>query len=259
MSLNSALLSLLVLATQDVRVEPGEVALEFIAHACYRIHTADGTRILIDPYASRVWIGYDFPGDLACDVVLTTHPHYDHDGGERMGKAVPWSPDTTVLRDPGLTEMGEVTLLGIEGKHADPYGKEFGQKNTIWVIEAEGLRIAHLGDNGPLTAENVAALGRIDVLFMPIDGEFHILAEREVERVLEAVDPRVLVPVHYRHPDLEPEPDQPDGLGPIDPWLEGRRNVVRLDENVVTLSARTLLPARQILVLPHSPRVEVPR
>jgi len=37
-----------------------------------------------------------------------------------------------------------------------------------------------------------------------------------------------------------------------DPWLEARRNVVRFEKNVVTLSARTLLPARQVLVFAYS-------
>jgi len=256
----SLLLGLAALLGQDgLRPASAQVSIEYIAHACFRIQAPGGTRILIDPYASRVWIGYDFPRGLEADLVLITHPHYDHDGGERLGKPVPWSAETTVLRDPGAHALGELTLLGIRGKHADPYGKEFGQKNTIWLLEIAGLRIAHLGDNGPLSAENVAQLGRVDVLMLPIDGEFHILAEREVERILEAVNPRVLVPMHYKHPDLEPTADKPDGLGPIAPWLQGRRNVVRLDKNVVTLSAKTLLPARHILVFPHSPVISARR
>jgi hypothetical protein len=41
-----------------------------------------------------------------------------------------------VLRDPGTCTVGDVHITGIRGKHADPWGKEFGQKNTIWGIEA---------------------------------------------------------------------------------------------------------------------------
>lgn len=244
---------------EDSGPEAERVTIEYIAHACFRIHAPDGTRILIDPYADRVWIGYDFPEELEADLVLITHPHYDHDGGDAIGRQVPWDSSTTVLREPETFEFGDLRIHGIEGKHADPYGKEFGQKNTIWLLELGGLRIAHLGDNGPLTAANVKELGRVDILMMPIDGEFHILSEKEVERALDLVDPRIVVPMHYKHPDLEPVEGKPDDLGPIEPWLKGRKNVVQLEENRATFSRSTMLPARQILVFPHSPAVTAPR
>jgi glyoxylase-like metal-dependent hydrolase (beta-lactamase superfamily II) len=79
-----------------LELKRGQVALESIAHACFRIHSASGARILIDPYASRGWLGYDFPRGLATDAILITHPHYDHDGDEflfwRAGREPPHGP-----------------------------------------------------------------------------------------------------------------------------------------------------------------------
>src|SRR6185436_5628986 len=69
-----------------VRLRAGEVAIEYVAHSCFRIHTAGGARLLIDPSASRVWLGYDFPARLAADTVLITHPHYDHDADVLLGQ-----------------------------------------------------------------------------------------------------------------------------------------------------------------------------
>src|SRR5213593_4053569 len=37
------------------------VKIEYIAHACFRVTSPSGKQILLDPYASRVWLGYDFP------------------------------------------------------------------------------------------------------------------------------------------------------------------------------------------------------
>jgi L-ascorbate metabolism protein UlaG (beta-lactamase superfamily) len=238
-----------------LHLKPGEVAIESIAHACFRIHSAGGSRILIDPYASRVWLGYDFPDELATDAILITHPHFDHDGGEFIGRKVPWTPEVPVLRDPGNYTVGDFHITGIRGKHADPWGKEFGQKNTIWRLQVNGLRIAHLGDNGPLTESNVRNLGRVDILMMPIDAREHILKHREVQAIRRAARPRVLIPMHYRHPDLERSEDSPQGLGLIDPWLSGQRGVNRLKNNHALFTTRSLRSGERIVVFEHSPKV----
>ncbi len=243
-----------------LRLQAGEVAIEYIAHSCFRIHTAKGTRLVIDPFASRLWLGYDFPHRLAGDAVLITHPHYDHDADVLLGQQPPpWTPDVRVHRDPGAYRVSDVTITGIRGKHADPWGKEFGQTNTIWLLEADGLRIAHVGDNGPLTEANLKELGRVDILLLPIDAKHHILQESEIQAIRTALHPRILIPMHYRLPDLEPSNDAPDGLGEITPWLAGQANVVRLESNVATFGASSLLPSQVVVVFPHSPKVSAVR
>jgi L-ascorbate metabolism protein UlaG (beta-lactamase superfamily) len=241
-----------------LRLQAGEVAIEYIAHSCFRIHTASGARILIDPFASRVWLSYDFPRKLAADAVLITHPHYDHDADVLIGhQPPPWTPDVRVLRDPGAYKVSDVTITGIRGKHADPFGKEFGQTNTIWLLELDGLRIAHIGDNGPLTEANIQELGRVDILMMPIDAKHHILKEAEIQAIRKALHPRVLIPMHYRLPDLEPSADAPQDLGEISAWLAGQDNVVRLESNIAKFAAGSLLPSQVVVVFPHSPKVSI--
>jgi L-ascorbate metabolism protein UlaG (beta-lactamase superfamily) len=239
-----------------LHLQQGQVAIEYIAHSCFRIHTARGTRVVLDPFASHLWLGYDFPVHLPADAVLITHPHYDHDADVLIGHAAPpWAPDVRMLRDPGAYKAGDVTITGIRGKHADPWGKEFGQTNTIWLLEVDGLRIAHLGDNGPLTEANVRELGRVDILMMPVDAKDHILKGAEVDAIRKALHPRIVIPMHYRLPDLERSPDSPQGLGDIDPWLAGCDNVVRLESNTATFTAGSLLPSQLIVVFPHSAKV----
>lgn len=239
-----------------LRLQSGQVAIEYVAHSCFRIHTAKGVRLLIDPFASRLWLGYDFPRSLAADAVLITHPHYDHDADVLIGhQPPPWAPNVRVLRDPGAYKLSDVAITGIRGKHADPWGKEFGQTNTIWLLEVNGLRIVHLGDNGPLTEMNLQQLGRVNILMMPIDAQYHILKEAEIEAIRKALHPRVLIPIHYRLPDLEPSGDTPQGLGEITPWLAGQDNVIHLESNIATFTAGTLLPSQVVTVFPHSPKV----
>lgn len=234
------------------------VTIEYLAHASFVITSPEGDRVLIDPYASRVWLGYDFPEGVTADAVLVTHPHYDHDAGVFRGADFPW-PDLSPISEPGSHTIGSVHVVGVEGRHADPYGKEFGQINTIFVIEVDGLRIAHLGDNGPLTPENVVAMGRVDVLMIPGDALYHIIDAEATGAAIEALDPRIVIPMHYRIGALETEEDSPSDLGDVEPWLEGRFPVRRLPGNVLSLKAAQLPVERTYTVLQHSPEIPVPQ
>jgi L-ascorbate metabolism protein UlaG (beta-lactamase superfamily) len=234
------------------------VAIEYIAHACFRLTSPSGKRILLDPYASRVWIGYDFPPNIRADAVLISHPHYDHDGGEAMGRKVPWSRETPVFRNPGTNQIGEVTVIGFRGKHADPWGKEFGQSNTVWLVEIGRIRVVHLGDNGPLSEELIRQLGRVDVLMIPIDSQFHILKAPEIAAIRKALAPRVLIPMHYKHEDLELVPGKPEDLGSIDGWAKSETGARYLPTHRQEFSWRTLAANSQVLIFKHSPAVKAP-
>ncbi|HEU0011841.1 MAG TPA: MBL fold metallo-hydrolase [Verrucomicrobiae bacterium] len=242
----------------DSAIKKGGITVEYIAHACFRVTTTAGKQVLLDPYASRVWLGYDFPPNLHADAVLISHPHYDHDGGEAMGRKVPWPEKTLVLRTPGTNRIGDVTVVGFAGKHADPWGKEFGQINTIWLLEVEGLRIVHLGDNGPLRDDTIGQLGRVDLLMMPIDSQFHILKAEEIAAIRKRVSPSVLVPMHYRHDDLEPVAGSPEALGGIEGWAKGETNVRYLETHTHDFSADTLPKKPEVLIFKHSPLVRAP-
>jgi L-ascorbate metabolism protein UlaG (beta-lactamase superfamily) len=85
-------------------------------------------------------------------------------------------------------------------------GRRLG-KNTIYLIEMEGLHLCHLGDLGYLlSSSEVEDLGRLDVLFLPVGGGGTlngVVAAETVRRLA----PRLAIPMHYRseaRPELEP-------------------------------------------------------
>ena len=243
---------------QDAAREKRTVTIEYIAHACFRVTSPAGKQVLIDPYASRVWLGYDFPPNIQADAVLISHPHYDHDGGEAMGRRVTWPPKTLVLRQPGTTRIGDITVVGYAGKHADPWGKEFGQRNTVWLLKLADLRIVHLGDNGPLRDEMIREIGRVDVLMIPIDSQFHILKGDQIAAIRGQLSPSILIPMHYRHADLDRNPDKPEELGGIDDWAKGGANVRYLASSEQTLSFPELPKRPEVIIFKHSPLVKAP-
>jgi L-ascorbate metabolism protein UlaG (beta-lactamase superfamily) len=234
---------------------PTAIEVEYIGHAAFLMRAEDGTELLIDPYASRVWLGYDWPDGIEPDAILITHPHYDHDAGRFREMPFPWGEEVPIVDAPGTSSFGDFTVTGVEGKHADPYGKEFGQINTMMVVEAHGIRIAHLGDNGPLTPEMVAGFGRVDVLMLPGDGVDHIISPETTEAILAVLDPRIVIPMHYRIPDLEVEEDSPSSLGDLDPWLEGREGVRRIGGHVTRFTLDEIPDEREFVVFEHAPYV----
>jgi L-ascorbate metabolism protein UlaG (beta-lactamase superfamily) len=233
-----ALLGLLLFSSCSKSHKADTLNVEYISHAAF-ILSSDSTSILIDPFMSKHWIGYSFPENIITDATLITHPHYDHDGGRFLGEKPYWEDATKIHEEPGNFKIGNFNVTGVKGKHSDPYGKEFGQKNTIWKMEVAGISLVHLGDNGPLTEANYKALGKTDVLMIPIGSKFHILSQESINEIIARLEPKLIIPMHYRIPSLE-DLDKPKGLGDIEPYLSTKPNVIRLDSNTYTLSKKKI-------------------
>lgn len=235
--------------------EDGKLGVEYIAHASFLLHYQDKT-ILLDPFANKKWIGYSFPKGVKADAIFSTHPHYDHDGGLFLDSIPYWKGEMPLYQDPGKYQIGPFAITGIKGKHSEPYGKEFGQKNTIWVIKAGDIRVVHWGDNGPINKKQIADIGRVDILMVPIDSTYHILEKEQLEATMTALNPKIIIPMHYKHPDLESEPDKPKNLGPIIPALENKKNVTYLDSNTFWFGDLASQKGHTIMVFKHSPNIK---
>jgi len=114
-----------------------------------------------------------------------------------------------------------VFIEGIPAFHDDKEGKERGL-DTIYTIEAEEMRICHLGDFGQkeLTPEQLEKIGDIDILMIPVGGVFTIDA-KEASKVIAQIEPRIVIPMHYSVPKLKIK------LDGIEPFLKemGRKSV----------------------------------
>ncbi len=156
-----------------------------------RDHSAD---IVIDPFDEK--IGLKVPS-FSADILLVTHQHYDHNNV----KAVKGTP--FVISGPGEYEVKEVFIKGISSFHDDKEGKERGQ-NTIYTIFAEDLKFCHLGDLGQkqLTDEQLEKIGNVDILMIPVGGQFTI-SSQEAQRIISQIDPKIVIPMHYELPKLK--------------------------------------------------------
>ena len=179
----------------------------------------DLVNIVIDPFDER--IGLRVP-KLEADILLITHDHYDHNNVKAvLGSSSQTSP--FLIDSPGEYEIKEVFIRGISGFHDNSQGKERGE-TIIYVIEAEGMRVCHLGDLGQkeLFDEQIEKIGDIDVLMLPIGGVYTIDAKKAI-KIMSQIEPKIIIPMHYQIPKLKIKIDGLDkflkiiGLKSIEP------------------------------------------
>lgn len=158
----------------------------YLGHSCFLLRAENGTRIVIDPFTG---IGYEMPR-VAADFTVCTHGHYDH----------AYTAGVDCLR-PAVTGAGEYALGGVRAEgvpsyHDEVHGAKRG-KNTVFLFEADGARVCHMGDIGqPCTEEFVKKLGKVDVLLLPVGGTYTVDAKGAMEYV-RALSPKITVPMHY--------------------------------------------------------------
>lgn len=158
-------------------------------HSEFCLTAADGFCLLTDPYDARV--GYPM-GEYRCDAVTVSHGHYDHCFTQKALGA------PAIVDSEGIWRVApEVTVTAIPSVHDNEGGAKRG-KNLLMKIEMDGLTLAHLGDQGcPLTPEQLDALGKIDILMIPVGGFYTIDAAEALDICL-AVKPRIVIPMHYK-------------------------------------------------------------
>lgn len=220
----------------------GAVTLEWYGHAFVRLTSPQGVRVAMDPFGQ---IGYPIP-KVAADVVTISHEHGDHSNATLIGG------NPVVLR--GLTDGGkdwnpiryrlnDVSISSVPAYHDDQQGRLRG-KNTIVALDIGGLRVAHLSDVGHLPTEaQFQALGRVDVLLVPVGGNFSIDG-RQARQVVERLNPRLAIPIHYRTAATASWPIEDERA-----FVEGYPRVKRLSGWRVFLVPGALPAATEIWVL----------
>ncbi|MBQ8160571.1 MAG: MBL fold metallo-hydrolase [Clostridia bacterium] len=160
-----------------------------LGHSKFLIRLESGYRVLTDPFDATT--GYPVP-KVQADTVLVSHHHHDHDAVDTV------EITSGVVDTAGTREIAPgVRVISLPSFHDDAEGSKRGA-NLIHILEAEGLRVVHLGDLGHLPDEKLTqAIGQADILMVPVGGFFTIdaLQAREICTMLKA---RVIIPMHYR-------------------------------------------------------------
>lgn len=211
--------------------------LTWLGQAAFKLKGKTAT-VVTDPFDPS-FIGLKWPR-VEADIVTLSHDHADHNNAAGVAGA------TYVASGPGEYEIKGVAFTGTPSWHDNKQGEERG-KNVIFTFNIDGVRVCHLGDLGQaqLTDEQLEAIGDVDVLLIPVGGVYTIDASAAA-KVVAQLEPRIIIPMHYKLPDLRP------GLEPVDHFLKemGKEGVSPVTK--LTISPDKLPEEAQVVVLEKS-------
>ena len=195
------------------------VLIRWHGHACVEVRGGDLT-IAIDPH-DGVSLGIKSPS-VRADLILVSHDHFDHNAVHVVSKE-----GSRVLKMfYGETVVGGVRVRGFKTYHDKSRGAERGL-NTVYLLEVEGYRIAHLGDLGDRPEESVLKeLQGLHLLVTPVGGRYTI-GPQEAWSLVETLKPINIMPIHYRIPGLKLP------IQPVDDFLKLVKGytITRLNES----------------------------
>src|SRR4030043_155067 len=210
--------------------------IKYLAHAAFLITSEKGTRIITDPYETSDGLKHSAIKETA-DIVTVNHEHGDHNNIA----AVAGKPKIVKASE----EVKGINIKAVATAHDDKGGSQRG-KNTIFCFNVDGINVGHAGDLGhELTDDQVKAIGKVDVLMVPVGGFFTIDAATAT-KVCDQLKPKVIIPMHFKTEKL----DFP--ISGVEAFLKDKNNATRSNDSEIEFKAGKLPAAAQIIVLKQS-------
>jgi L-ascorbate metabolism protein UlaG (beta-lactamase superfamily) len=199
----------------------------WLGHACFRLKSKDAT-VITDPYDKSLGLG---TLNQRADIVTISNdnPHHSALGGI---KGEPF-----IVREPGEYETRGVFVTGV-WSYADAAGGKERGRNTIFLFQLDDILVCHLGSLGhSLKANQIEALGDVDILLVPVGGHGSLDATKAAE-VISQVEPRIVVPMQYstgrENLELETIERFTKEMGIKEPTVQDKLSVRKSDLGEVT-------------------------
>ena len=187
-------------------------------HACFEISDENIT-LVTDPHDGKS-IGIK-PPIVKADIVLVSHDHFDHNSIRTVE-----GPNTEVIRSrPDGEPVRGIEVRSHQTYHDDMEGEKRGV-NNIFNFKMKGINFCHLGDLGHVIDDKTAEMLKpVDILFIPVGNVFTINGI-SAWKVISKIEPRVIVPMHYRIGGLSLS------IKPVDDFIEYAQRIQRVGNEI---------------------------
>lgn len=194
-----------------------QLTLTWHGHACFTLACRDFV-VAFDPYQDNYVRGFGCL-DIAADLVLCSHQHNDHNAAHVV--------------KPRAGHENPFRITQIHTFH-DPQQGALRGENTIHILEVGGLRLAHFGDLGcSLTPAQLAELRGLDAALIPVGG-FYTIDAQEAKALVDAIRPKVVVPMHYRMGEVGLP-----AVAEVTDFLDQMENYIYYPTNTITINPGT--------------------
>lgn len=180
-------------ASWTAPVEQYSVRINYVAHATFLLQAPGGLNVATD------FTGFLGNTALLPDVVTMNHAHDTH-WTANPDPAIPhvlpgWGPFGEGIDH--HVDLGEMLVRNVSTDIRSQFGGQEDNGNSIFIFEVEGLCIGHLGHlHHEPNDEQYAAIGRLDVVMVPVDGGYTLPREMMV-RIVDRLRSSVVIPMHW--------------------------------------------------------------
>lgn len=224
-------------SVKSVALQPNQAQITFVGHSTFEITSPEGVRIATDynDYIRPI----EFPDIATMNRAHSTH-YTDFPSPKIKHVLRGWNPDggpakhNLEYKDVHVRNVATNTRWGDSGSYG-AYG------NSIFIFQLAGMCIGHLGHlHHTLTPEQLAAIGQLDIVLVPVDGAYTMDVPGMVE-VLRNLRARLIIPMHYFNQFT---------LTRFVERVKGEFPIEESTTNTIVVSQETLPPEPKVLILP---------
>lgn len=218
-----------------IDVPAGHVRLNYVGHSTFLIESPQGIKVATD--YNHNYVPSVLPNIATMNIQRGNHSRAEVDPKVKYVLRG-WDTGSGISRHD--IRQKDVRVYNIPTNITD-YGSGLTNDSSIFVIEAAGVCIGHMGHlRHVLDRERVARLGRIDVLLLPVDRRVTQSMDELLANIA-AISPRLIIPMHF------------NSMYTVNEFVAqvgSRYPVKRRKRNVLEIARANLPPRTEIWVLP---------
>ncbi|MGH4052503.1 MAG: MBL fold metallo-hydrolase [Clostridium sp.] len=192
----------------------------WLGHSSFLLENSKGKQLLTDPFDGT--LGYEvYKG---CPNITTiSHNHFDHNYTKEL------NDNCKIIDKIGSYNLDDIYIKGTPSYHDKNKGLKRGN-NIIFTFRMDGYSLCHLGDLGhKLSNNDIEAIGDVDILFIPVGGNYTIDG-KEASEITKKINPKIVIPMHYKTSKVSLP------LDGVETFVMNMKNALKINSNTLLIN-----------------------